>query len=119
MNEQSIASLFRLFSGAPDEVQYLTLIRAAMEEVTRKLRDPAYVQEFRLCYLAAAIANLHFTQVFGARSNSLATYAGTLARPSNTAQQTVFAKDLVRGYTALCQDLLVDEGFLFTGIRGC
>lgn len=118
MNLTMIGSLFSLFSGEKDVQACLPLLMAAMEEITRKLRRAADAGEVRLCYLAAAIANLRFTEMYGARESALATYAGTASRRSDSSQQLCFARHLVSSYEALCRDLLKDEHFMFTGVGG-
>ncbi len=119
MNMTMIGSLFTLFSGEEDHETYLPLLVTAVHEVRRKLRNDADADEVRLCYLCAAIANLRYTQMYGAREKALATYAGTIARQSDSEQQLRFAMQLVSSYRALCSDLLCDdEAFVFTGVRG-
>lgn len=118
MNLQMIGSLFTLFSGEEDQNKYLPLLMTAVHEVRAQLVPDADGSEVRLCYLAAAIANLRFTQMYGAREKALATYAGTIARQSDGAQQLRFAMHLVQSYRALCRDLLRDEEFVFVGVRG-
>lgn len=118
MNMQMISSLFSLFSGEQDTSAYLPLLTAAVEEVRQELRGDADSTQVRLCYLAAAVANLRYTQMYGAREKALATYAGTIARQSDAAQQLRFAKQLVYSYKGLCADLLCDRDFVFSGIRG-
>ncbi len=118
MNLQMIGSLFTLFSGEEDLKKFLPLLMTAVHEVTAKLRTDADAGEVRLCYLCAAVANLRYTQMYGAREKALATYAGTIARQSDGEQQLRFALHLVNSYRALCSDLLRDEQFVFTGVRG-
>ncbi len=116
MNMQMIGSLFSLFSGEDDLHRHMPLLMTAIHEVTAKLRAEADHGEVRLCYLAAAIANLRYTQMYGAREKALATYAGTIARQSDAEHQLRFALQLVRSYHALCCDLLRDEDFVFAGV---
>lgn len=116
MNMQMIGSLFSLFSGEENIGLHMPLLMTAIHEVTAKLRSDADSGEVRLCYLAAAIANLRYTQMYGAREKALATYAGTIARQSDGEQQMRFALHLVRSYQALCSDLMRDEDFVFVGV---
>ncbi len=118
MNMQMIYSLFRLFSGEEASQTYLPLLTAAVQEVKASLKHPEDETEIRLCYLAAAVANLRYTQMFGAREKALATYAGTIARESNAEQQIRFAEQLVNSYKALCHDLLNSQTFFFAGVKG-
>ena len=116
MNMQMISSLFTLFSGEQDVQLHMPLLMTAVHEVKARLRSEAAASEMRLCYLAAAIANLRYTQMYGARDRALATYAGTIARQSDGEHQLRFAMQLVRSYQALCSDLLCDESFVFVGV---
>ncbi len=118
MNLEMIGSLFTLFSGESTSAPYLPLLLSAMQEVREQLRPEADGSEVRLCYLTAAIANLRYTQIFGARDKALATYAGTVARQTDAEQQLRFAKQLVISYQGLCADLLRDDAFIFAGIKG-
>lgn len=118
MNMEMIGSLFSLFSGEQDVSAFLPLLMTAVQEVRQELREGADSKEVRLCYLAAAVANLRYTQMYGAQERALATYAGTIARQSDASQQLRFAKQLVYSYKGLCADLIRDREFVFTGIRG-
>ena len=118
MHMTMIVSLFALFSGVEDTESYQPLLTAAVQEVTGQLQRKEDAGEVRLCYLAAAIANLHFTQLHGAREKALATYAGTVTRQSDSTQQLRFAEQLVTSYRRLCRDLLKDESFRFIGCGG-
>lgn len=118
MNLQMVLPLFVLFSGEEDGTAFMPLLVTASEEVRRQLREEADDTDVRLCYLVAAVANLRYTQIYGARDKALATYAGTIARQSDAAQQLRFAQQLVRSYRGLCADLLCDCEFLFFGIGG-
>lgn len=116
MNMQMIGSLFSLFSGENDVQLHMPLLTTAIGEVAAKLRSDSDRSDVRLCYLAAAIANLRYTQMYGARDRALATYAGTIARQSDGEQQLLFAVRLVRSYLALCSDLVRDDSFVFFGV---
>lgn len=118
MNMQMIYSLFRLFSGEEDSEKYMPLILSSIEEVKASLKTQESITEIRLCYLAAAVANLRCTQIFGARETALATYAGNLLKESDLSHQVRFAEQLVNSYKALCGDLLKEENFFFSAVRG-
>ena len=118
MDMQMIYSLFRLFSGEEDTQKYMPLLMTAVQEVKAGLRNAEDIQEVRLCYLVAAVANLRYTQMFGAREKALATYAGTVGRQSDPSHQIHFAEQLVNSYKALCADLLKEKDFFFSAVRG-
>lgn len=119
MNMETVKALFTLFSGETDTVTYLPVLKAAEEEVVRLLREGADRTDVRLCYLAAAVANLRYAQILAAQEKVLATYAGTLPRQSSAEQQIRFARQLVSAYHALCAELVAGDEFVFSGIRGC
>ena len=85
MDMDQVKALFTLFSGEEDTTTYQPVIYVAMTEVRQMLREGASETDARLGYLAAAIANLRYTEIFGAREKALATYAGTIARQSEAA----------------------------------
>ena len=113
MDMQMIYSLFRLFSGEEDAQKYMPVLTTAIQEVKSSLRSQEDEQEVRLCYLAAAVANLRYTQIFGAQQKALATYAGTAAKESDFSHQIRFAEQLVNSYKSLCHDLIQEENFFF------
>lgn len=118
MNMQMVCSLFTLFSGETNVNRFMPILMTAIAEIRAQLREDADGTEVRLCYLSAAVANLRYTQMFGARDKALATYAGTIARQSDASQQLLFAEHLVSSYRGLCADLLRDDAFVFYGVRG-
>lgn len=118
MDMQMTASLFTLFSGEKDTHEYLPLLISASYEVKSVLCDSADESDIRLCYLVAAIANLRYTQIYGAREKALATYAGTIARESDAEHQIRFAEQLVNSYRSLCHDLLVETQVFLMSVKG-
>lgn len=118
MDMQMIASLFTLFSGERDTHAYLPLLISASCEVKSILRDGANESDIRLCYLVSAIANLRYTQIYGAREKALATYAGTIARESDAEHQIRFAEQLVESYRNLCHDLLTETQVFLLSVKG-
>jgi len=118
MDMQMIYSLFRLFSGEQDAESYMPLLLTAVEEVKICLENQDNIRDVRLCYLAAAVANLRYTQLYGAREKALATYAGNLSKESDLSHQIRFAEQLVNSYKALCSDLLKEQNFFFFGVKG-
>lgn len=118
MKLTTIKELFTLFSGEEDVDTFQPVIDAAIEEVLQEMKDSTTGMEVRLCYLTAAVANLRYTQIYGAREKALATFAGTLRRATDSEQQVRFAKQLVYSYRKLCADLLTDSEFAFFGCRG-
>ncbi len=116
MNRETVRSLFSLFSKENSD-DYQPLVSAAVAEVEGALRPDADKSDVRLCYLAAALANLRYTAILWARGREAATYAGNLPGASDGAQEYAFALRLVQAYKGMCAELIEDRGFLFTGIR--
>lgn len=117
VNLHIVGSLFTLFSGEEDVKRYMPLLSSAMEEINARLRIDVNTADMRLYYLAAAVANLRYTQITAARDKALATYAGTIARQSDASQQLRFAENLVSTYEGLCSELLKDKKqFFFWGV---
>lgn len=119
MNMEMVGALFGLFSGEQDVQAYLPLLMSAVREVTQELREDADVRDARLCYLAAAIANLRYAQIHAAQEKAMATFAGTLRRVTDETEQMQFARELVSAYRGLCAELVKDRCFLFFGVGGC
>lgn len=116
MDISQCTQLFSLFSGVSDPDTYLPLIYTAMAECSQQLRDGADAEDQRLCYYAAALANLRYVQMLAARSTLSHTYAGTLAKTHDESIPCGFAERLVQEYRAAVSDLLVDRRFVFTGV---
>ncbi|MDE6087418.1 MAG: hypothetical protein K2G25_03435 [Oscillospiraceae bacterium] len=117
-NLHIIKSLFSFFTGEADPDQFLPLLTASIQEVRSVLLENADESDVRLCYLAAAVANLRYTEIHGARENCLATYAGTISRESDCTQRMRFAQQLVKSYQGLCRDLIQDTGAFLISTRG-
>lgn len=113
-----IGGLFTLFSGETDVSGYLPLLSLAAAEVRRALRDGADDTDVRLCYLAAAIANLRYQEIWGTRDGVTAVYAGTISASPDGVKESM-AQRLVSAYRAACKELLRDETFFFIGTGGC
>ncbi|MDE6004971.1 MAG: hypothetical protein K2G88_06255 [Oscillospiraceae bacterium] len=118
MDMQMIASLFSLFSGEHDTHAYLPLLISSSHEVKSVLREGCSESDVRLCYLVASIANLRYVQIYGAREKALATYAGTIARKSDSEHQARFAEQLVNSYRNLCRDLLTESQAFLLSVKG-
>lgn len=116
MNAQLCMQLFTLFAGLADGLPYQALLDAAADECRQQLREGADVNDTRLAYYIAALANLRYVQMLAARSTLSHTYAGTLAKAHDETAPCGFAERLVSEYRAAASDLLIDRRFVFTGI---
>ncbi len=116
MNLERIMRDFELISGK-NAGEFLNLIKLSVAEVEKRLKTGADKTDERLCGLCAAIANLKCVEIECAREKLLLTPAGGVA--VNSLQDRIpFAEEIVKKYTALCADLLVDDGFVFFGAKG-
>ena len=118
MDMHTVTSLFTLFSGEEDTEQFLPILTLACDEVRSALREDANTNTVGLCYLVAAVANLHYTEIYCARENPLATYAGTIARESDSTQRLYSARQLVKAYQILCRNLLQDSSAFLLSVKG-
>lgn len=116
MNIENVKSLFVLFASESDTEKYLPLIQSAISEVTFSLRSDSDPSDIRLEYLAAAIANLRYTQILAAKDKVIHNKNGDLATNHNGSQQLEFAYALVREYKVLVYNLLDDSNFAFFGV---
>lgn len=117
MDLNKIGGLFTLLSGETDVSGCLPLLELSAAEVRRGLREDADETDLRLCWFAAALANLRYRQICGARDGVLATYAGTVGDAPDSSKMS-FAERLASSYRGMCRDLLRDEAFCFLGTGG-
>lgn len=117
MQEAKVMQLFRLFSCLDNARPWSDLADAAMLKVQSELRDGADPDDVRLCYYAAACANLSYRQLMAAESLT-PTYAGTVSGSRNDTAQCALAERLVMAYRDAAAPLLRDDAFFFDRIRG-
>lgn len=117
MNLSLVTSLFTLFSGVAELDTLLPLIRATVQEVTAQLRPGADAADERLCFFAAALANLRHSQMLAAQEHLTLTAAGTAPTNETTARPR-FAEALMQEYRRAASELLLDPQFCFVGTNG-
>lgn len=117
MNQEQIALLFGLFAG-PEVLaeSYTAVLEMAAQEVRQSLKAEADETDARLCYLAAALGFLRYTEITAARDRAACTFAGTIAQNTDASQKLSFARLLVQAYRGLCRSLLEDEDFVFQAV---
>lgn len=115
MQTAKVMQLFRLFACIEDAKPWADLVDAAILGVSQELRDPADADDIRLCYYAAAAANLQYRQLMLAASAS-PTYAGAAVSRSRDFGECTLAERLVREYRKAVKDLLRDDAFVFAGV---
>ena len=113
MRQAKVAQLFLLFTGLPGAAEWDDLIDAAMSKVHGMLRADADPADIRLCYLAAAAANLQYRQIVSARAAAAPTYAGDSGARRDNSSQCGLAERLFLDYKAAAAPLLCDDAFIF------
>lgn len=108
--------LFLLFSMLADAAPYEAILDAAITEMRQELRPNADPYDVRLCWYAAAIANLRYRQMLAAQSAVSPTYAGAALSARDSSQPCGFAERLVTAYRNAAADLLCDRRFVFAGM---
>ena len=113
MDRETVTSLFELFTGAHNGIEYYRIIDLAIYETGTMLRPDAERTDARLNFLSAAIAFYRLQQILAARERAECTYAGKVLKESqNTAYD--YSKRLLRDYFQLCRDLLYPKTFIFS-----
>ena len=113
MDRETVTSLFELFTGAHNGIEYYRIIDLAIYETGTMLRSDAERTDARLNFLSAAIAFYRLQQILAARERAECTYAGKVLKESqNTAYD--YSKRLLRDYFQLCSDLLYPKTFIFS-----
>ena len=108
--------LFLLFAGLECAVQWEDPVDAAIEQVRGELKPDADESDIRLCYYAAAVANMHYRQLIAARGAVSPTYAGNVSVHRNDALPCSLAERLVYEYRKAAAPLLDDQVFVFQNI---
>lgn len=113
MLKAKVSQLFLMFTGLSRPCEFDDLIDSAMMQVQSMLRKDADESDVRLCYLAAAIANLHYRQLIAARTALSPTYAGDSAVQRNDTVPCTLAERLAAEYRAAAAPLLRNDTFVF------
>ncbi|MBR6106932.1 MAG: hypothetical protein IKQ39_02895 [Oscillospiraceae bacterium] len=113
MQKAKVSQLFLLFTGLQHACAFDDLIDSAMMQVRSMLREDADDSDVRLCYLAAAAANLQYRQMIAARTVCSPTYAGDSAVQHSDTAACALAERLAAEYRAAAAPLLRDDAFVF------
>lgn len=109
--------IFQLFTGLSSIGAWEELITEAVGAVQGACRENADKNDLRLCYYAAALANLRYRQILGARGATEPTYAGQIPQKRDDRGTCTLAQALVTEYRKAAAPLLRDGGFVFLGVR--
>jgi hypothetical protein len=116
LNLQTVKSLFNLFSGRSDSSSFQGIIELSVAETQKMLIDESYIDDARLNYLAAAIANFRFQQIDAARNKSESVYAGKLLTSKKDSGTLGYAEKLMNSYMILCRDIIKPQTFIFMSV---
>lgn len=108
--------LFLLFAQLPNAAEWEPLLADAKRQVMQSLRPGANAEDERLCYYAAALANLSYRRILAAESAKSPTYAGAVPSNCNESAVCAVAVRLEAAYRAHAADLLRDDSALLIGI---
>lgn len=104
-----VRRLFLIFSRRSDAKGWETILDAAVRQVTDQLKPDADASDPRLCYYAAALANLHYRTVIAANGAVSPTYAGAMPQNRKDSAPVSFAELLAERFRNDCADLLRDD----------
>ena len=107
--EAKTRRLFLLFARLTAVGEWEPILQAAVEQVTHTLKPNADASDIRLCYYAAALANLHYRMVIAANGAVSPTYAGAVPAARDDSSPCAFARILAERFRNECADLLRDD----------
>lgn len=113
MDIEKIFSLFKLFYGGEDAEKFLPAAELAKDYTERRIIGDVDFYDPRLYYLAAAETLCRTLEIKAAQERFTLTRTGAAAGVSDYGERLEFAKELYKGYEALCVGLIRDDGFLF------
>ena len=111
-----VMQLFALFANLRTTDPWRGIAESAIVCVENECKDDADRSDIRLCYYAAAIANLRYRQLIAAQGVSAPTYAGAVNVQRDDSVPCTLAQRLVSAYRDAAADLLKDNSFCFRGI---
>lgn len=117
MQRAKTVQLFLLFANLQSISGFDDYVDAAVSQTEHMLRRNADPDDIRLCYYAAALANLQYRRAIAARGAVSPTYAGDVTRHRYDAVPCELAERLLDEYRKVCAPLLSDgSGFVFQNI---
>lgn len=112
MNIEAVKTLFTLFSGEDVSEKYTPLINLSVSEVEKILLPDADLDDVRLDFLCASMANHRLQQINSARERSEFTVAGKMLTSSQNTTVS-YSEKLLHDYMNLCSDLIKQKTFVF------
>lgn len=120
IREAKVMQLFALFANLAVTDPWRGIAEAAIAQTEQECREDADKTDLRLCYYAAALANLQYRQIIAAQGALSPTYAGTVSAKRDDTAPCTLAERLVQAYRDAAADLLLPAsrgGFVFRGVR--
>lgn len=118
--EAKVMQLFALFANLETADPWRGIAEAAIAQTERECRPGADRSDIRLCYYAAAVANLQYRRSIAAQGALSPTYAGTVTARRDDTVPCSLAERLAAAYRRAASDLLSENAagcFVFRGIR--
>ena len=115
MQKAKVLQLFRMLAMLDDVKPWQDIAEAAMQSVQQQLKPDADPEDIRLCFYAAALANLQYRRMIAAEAVS-PTYAGTVAGERCDTAKCTLAERLVLAYRSDAAALLRDDAFVFQAV---
>ena len=112
MQKAKVMQLFRLFACTEDIRPWQDLADAAVSAVEQQLKPGADPDDPRLCWYAAALANLQYRRMTAANAVS-PTYAGTVPVQHGADGPCALAERFAEAYRKQAAPLLNDDAFVF------
>ena len=112
MQKAKVIQLFRLFACTEDIRPWEDLADAAICSVNAQMKPGADPDDVRLCWYAAALANLQYRRMIAANA-ATPTYAGTAGSQRCAEGECALAERFAAAYRNDAADLLKDEAFVF------
>lgn len=118
--EAKVMQLFALFANLETTDPWRGIAEAAIAQADAECKPDADRSDLRLCYYAAAIANLQYRRCIAAQGAISPTYAGSVKAKRDDTAPCTLAERLAIAYREAAADLLrgnAHDSFVFRGIR--
>lgn len=110
---EKVFAVFKLFYGEEDADEFLTVAELAADYTSRRILGEENAADPRLYYLAAAETLCRVLEIKAARERLVLTRTGAVPKEADYSARLAYARELYKGYEALCVGIIRDDGFLF------
>ncbi len=108
-----VFSVFRLFYDGEDADSFVPVAELAAEYTSGRILGDENNADPRLYYLAAAETLCRVLEIKAARERIVLTKTGAVPQEAEYSSRLAYARELYKGYEALCVGIIRDDGFLF------